>query len=279
EAGSARFVPVVLTSATTIGGLLPLTIGGGTMWAPMGWGIMWQDFTLELTQDAVVGEVESEESEIAEVDIDASPEQLAQRVRDLEQDLHQSHQESERLRTINQRWAQLAGTDRLTELPNKLSFLQALVPQEIQQAQHDQHPVGFMLISGDNLGPINEQYGRDAGDSVIVELSHVLQSVLKGEELLGHLDGTNFAVSMYPATLEGIGERAEEIRALVADHSFSISNEQVSVTVSVGIMSIDSAGVEDARAVAEESFGQLNGALFEAKRAGGDRVEEARLNL
>ena len=42
---SLRFVPVVLTSATTIGGLLPLTIGGGTMWAPMGWGIIGGLFT------------------------------------------------------------------------------------------------------------------------------------------------------------------------------------------------------------------------------------------
>ena len=35
-----RFVPIVLTTLTTIGGLLPLTLGGGTMWAPMGWGII-----------------------------------------------------------------------------------------------------------------------------------------------------------------------------------------------------------------------------------------------
>ena len=45
EAGMARFVPVVLTSATTIGGLLPLTLGGGSMWAPMGWGIIGGLFT------------------------------------------------------------------------------------------------------------------------------------------------------------------------------------------------------------------------------------------
>lgn len=40
EAGETRFMPIVLTTATTIGGLLPLTLQGGTMWAPMGWTII-----------------------------------------------------------------------------------------------------------------------------------------------------------------------------------------------------------------------------------------------
>jgi multidrug efflux pump subunit AcrB len=40
EAGEARFVPIVLTTATTVAGLLPLTLSGGTMWAPMGWAII-----------------------------------------------------------------------------------------------------------------------------------------------------------------------------------------------------------------------------------------------
>ncbi len=40
EAGETRFVPIILTTATTIGGLLPLTLGGGTLWAPMGWTII-----------------------------------------------------------------------------------------------------------------------------------------------------------------------------------------------------------------------------------------------
>ncbi|MEO1438145.1 MAG: efflux RND transporter permease subunit, partial [Bacteroidota bacterium] len=39
-AGEIRFVPIILTSLTTIGGLLPLTLRGGTLWAPMGWTII-----------------------------------------------------------------------------------------------------------------------------------------------------------------------------------------------------------------------------------------------
>lgn len=40
EAAEIRFIPIILTTATTIGGLLPLTLGGGTLWAPMGWAII-----------------------------------------------------------------------------------------------------------------------------------------------------------------------------------------------------------------------------------------------
>ena len=40
EAGETRFRPIVFTTATTIGGLLPLTLLGGTLWAPMGWTII-----------------------------------------------------------------------------------------------------------------------------------------------------------------------------------------------------------------------------------------------
>ena len=40
EAGETRFTPIILTTATTIGGLLPLTLRGGTLWAPMGWTII-----------------------------------------------------------------------------------------------------------------------------------------------------------------------------------------------------------------------------------------------
>ena len=40
EAAETRFLPIILTTMTTVGGLLPLTLQGGTLWAPMGWTII-----------------------------------------------------------------------------------------------------------------------------------------------------------------------------------------------------------------------------------------------
>lgn len=39
-AGETRFIPIIVTTGTTIGGLLPLTLTGGSLWAPMGWTII-----------------------------------------------------------------------------------------------------------------------------------------------------------------------------------------------------------------------------------------------
>ena len=40
EAAKTRFTPILLTTITTVAGLLPLTLFGGSMWAPMGWAII-----------------------------------------------------------------------------------------------------------------------------------------------------------------------------------------------------------------------------------------------
>ena len=40
QAGEVRFIPIVMTTLTTILGLLPLTLMGGSLWAPMGWTII-----------------------------------------------------------------------------------------------------------------------------------------------------------------------------------------------------------------------------------------------
>ncbi|HCR16324.1 MAG TPA: hypothetical protein DIU35_02480, partial [Candidatus Latescibacteria bacterium] len=92
---------------------------------------------------------------------------LKKRIQDLEAECQLQKTKIDRLKKENRRWARLAGTEALTGLPNKISFLRALAPQAIQQAAKEKEPVGFILLSADNLGPINEGQGREAGDQII----------------------------------------------------------------------------------------------------------------
>ena len=250
---------------------------------------MWQEFALEMTGNALMGEQvdtsskdegwtpgkQAADSELAELDqlMEVDTDELTELIQQFEAEDTGVDQEVQQLRETNQRWAQLVGTDRLTGLPNRLSFLEALVPMEIQQAQHNGDPIGFLLLSADNLGVVNEQYGRNAGDQVLRELAEFMQSVSKGEELLGHLDGTNFALILYPATAEDARIRAEELQGLIAEHRFEYEGTEIQLTLSAGVDSVDSASINDPRTVAEEVFTGLNEALYQAKKMGGNRVE------
>ena len=255
---------------------------------------MWQEFGLELTGDALLGEaVEQEEGPRAEATHDApvvelgeefadidrwmqvGTDELSQLIQKFQTEVQAEEQEAQRLRDVNQRWARMVGTDRLTGLPNKTSFIEALVPREIQQAQGNGDAVGFVLLSADNLGVINEQHGRNAGDEVIHRLAEFLQSITLGEEVLGHLDGTNFALTLYPATVEEAMARAETLRSAVAAQTFPCSGIKIRLTLSAGVHSLDSTTVDDPRAGAERVFEALNEALYRAKQAGGDRTEVA----
>jgi ATP-binding cassette, subfamily B, bacterial len=249
---------------------------------------MWQEFALELTGNALIGEqtpavaeeapyTPKTDTELADLDqiMDVDTDELTQLIQQFEAEDTGVDQEVQRLRETNQRWAQLVGTDRLTGLPNKLSFLEALVPMEIQQAQHNSEPIGFLLLSADNLGLVNEKHGRNAGDQILNELATFMQSVTKGEELLGHIDGTNFALILYPATAEDARARAEELQQQVAEHAFHYEGTQINLTLSAGVDSVDSITIVDPRTVAEDIFTQLNEALYQAKKAGGNRVEMA----
>ena len=197
----------------------------------------------------------------------------AQRIRELEAENLSLRQEAERLKAENRRWARMAGTDALTGLPNKISFMRALVPQTIQRAMAEGNPIGFILLSADDLGPVNETYGREAGDQILKGLGDLLQPLLGEEGRLGHIDGSHFAVVLYPADLDTVRGRANMLRARVRAHKFLCADTIAQITVSAGIASVEPNAASDGRILTEDVFRLLNQSLYLAKKAGGNRIE------
>ena len=115
--------------------------------------------------------------------------------------------EVERLRRENRRWARMAGTDGLTGLPNKISFVRAYLPQALARASEEGQSIGMILIAADNLGEINEEFGREAGDAVIRQLASLIRArFLIDVAQLNKIQGRPFTV----------GEVLSEIAALAA---------------------------------------------------------------
>lgn len=198
-----------------------------------------------------------------------------QRLQHLERENQSLQQEVERLRTENRRWARLAGTDALTGLPNKISFLRALAPQAIKQGIQTQKTIGFILLSADDLGPINETHGRIAGDQILKGLSEFLKALLPQDLALGHLDGANFAIIMPEAPLDDVTARANMLRARIRSHTFPCGDTIAKITVSAGIVSLMPNPNTDQKKWIETVFGHLNEALYKAKSSGGNQVQIA----
>jgi diguanylate cyclase (GGDEF)-like protein len=195
------------------------------------------------------------------------------RVGQLEREVLELQAEVNRLREENRRWAKLAGTDGLTGLPNRISFFRAFLPQTLQLAVKEERPVGLILLSPDSLGDLNESFGREAGDEVVKGLGQLVQSLVGDEAKLGHVDGANFCLMLYPGEMEAVRGRANMVRARVRTHEFPCSGSVAQITVSAGISSVVPTEGSDFRSLSEEYFSDLNKALHSAKKAGGNRVE------
>ena len=191
---------------------------------------------------------------------EASLEQLQERVKHLEEE--------------NRKWMRLAGTSRVTELPNSLMLFQVVLPRELRQ--DSQEPIAFssVLLCPDALGEVNQEHGRVIGDELLRQIARHLKENLEENEQLFHCDGANFAL-VIPHTPEGRARRrATVIKNQFKQHNFKAGGiEFRKMTCSAGTSEV--AGGVPPAAVAEtleQLYGELCNRLYEAKSQGGDAV-------
>lgn len=160
----------------------------------------------------------------------------------------------------------LAGTDALTGLPNRRR-LEGFLEGELGRTQRYGAPLSLVVFDLDDFKKINDLYGHDVGDSVLVGISRTVERHLRRNDILGRWGGEEFVIVAPHTTLPGALRLATRIRDSLKDQRFgSVGRE---VTASFGVAS---ARPQDGSTALVK---RADDALLRAKRAGKDTVESS----
>ncbi|WP_448096400.1 diguanylate cyclase [Luteibacter yeojuensis] len=185
----------------------------------------------------------------------------AERMRDRVQELEN---QATSLQDSLRREHELALTDGLTSLPNRLAY-----ERRVAEVEREVRERGGTACLGafdiDHFKSINDTYGHGAGDAVLRIVGQTLARELEGRAFVARYGGEEFVVVFAGMDAGAAGEVARELCATVEKLAFHASSRPVTVTMSGGITRF---GSDDTAAAA---FDRADRALYAAKRAGRNR--------
>ena len=152
----------------------------------------------------------------------------------------------------------LSETDPLTNVMNRRKF-EELLESLILRAHRTSLPLTIMLLDIDDFKVINDKYGHQAGDQVLVEISRLIADSIRKHDHLIRYGGEEFVIISADCELDGVSHLAEKICKDVAHYKFSDVGK---VTISLGLAELDKEGTS------YSLFKRADEKLYEAKSNG-----------
>jgi diguanylate cyclase (GGDEF)-like protein len=161
--------------------------------------------------------------------------------------------------------------DSLTGLYNR-RYMQEFLERELYRARRRNRPLAVMMLDLDNFKRYNDTFGHPAGDEALRFVGDVLLRAVRADDLACRYGGEEFSLILPECSLQQAAARAEEIRARLKDLHMQRSSEiPGNITVSIGV-----AAFEETTDKGNLLLKFADDALYQAKRAGRDRVVVAR---
>lgn len=203
--------------------------------------------------------------------LDGLLEQISKRnreLRELNAQLEQKvQQRTQDLLAANEKLEVLSLTDILTTLPNRRHAMQSL-QQHWEETERSGQPLSGLMIDADNFKYINDTFGHDAGDKVLVELGSRLKDSFRTDDLVCRLGGDEFFVICPNTALKDAMQIAEKARKSVAEMSVAFSGGAWQGSISVGVAGKDSVMSDKEDLITKADLGVLA-----AKQAGKNSVQ------
>jgi two-component system cell cycle response regulator len=161
--------------------------------------------------------------------------------------------------------------DPLTGLSNRRFILTQLGGQ-VSAARRHGRPLSIAIIDIDHFKAVNDEYGHAAGDQVLAGVTRSLREHLRAEDQLGRLGGEEFLALLPDAGATAAAVAAEKLRREIAGQEVSYERRVLSVTISAGWATWGGETPDDL-------LRRADAALYDAKRAGRNRVAGAPASL
>ena len=174
----------------------------------------------------------------------------------LEQQLYQSYQDAKKL----------SEHDSLTGLANRFRFDESL-KVDLKACRRRNTLLALILIDLDHFKFINDQYGHDTGDQLLIKVVNRIHTCLRGNELFSRLGGDEFAITLPNMTNVTEASLVAKRILKVLVKPFNIDNETIKTGASIGISIYPSNGSS-----AKELFKNADIAMYRAKGLGRNQL-------
>ncbi|HPR63068.1 MAG TPA: diguanylate cyclase [Thermoanaerobaculia bacterium] len=174
-----------------------------------------------------------------------------------------------RLKEAQEGIRRLSLHDPLTECFNR-RFLMKRLSEEFNRGARNHHPVSGIMLDLDHFKQLNDAYGHDVGDQVLVKVANILKLSMREYDVLARYGGEEFFILLPQTDLENAIKMAERIRSLIQSVRIEAGERQLSVTASFGVAGYSGEETPDNP---EHLLKQADIALYRAKENGRNRVE------
>lgn len=167
-----------------------------------------------------------------------------------------------KLREKSDALARLSITDGLTNLYNRRHFMDLLMAEQ-RRSQRLKHPFAVIMVDVDEFKSYNDAFGHLEGDKVLSCVAELLTETVREVDVVARYGGEEFLVLMPESGEAEAAALAERLRLTIASQPFPHRR----VTISLGVAQYPVHGD-----TADAVVAAADGALYEAKRAGRNRV-------
>lgn len=157
--------------------------------------------------------------------------------------------------------------DSLTGLYNR-RYMEDFLTKEISRSKRNNKEIAILMCDIDHFKEFNDNYGHEAGDIVLKEISSSIQKMTRSSDVVCRYGGEEFLILLFETGLETAKTRAEIIRNSVGHkHVHYKSKSLGSISISIGISVFPLDGI-----VPDDLINAADKALFFAKKSGRNKI-------